>query len=77
MTPTPNQSKELVVTIKADGETKINAENMPGSEAQILAELAEISEFLSGDPSALKVEAHKHGKAHVHVNASGTQVHTH
>jgi len=74
MTPQP---KELTITIKPDGEIKTDASKMPGSEAQILAELGELAELLSGDPAALVVEAHKHGVQHVHVHAGSATVHAH
>ncbi len=64
----------LIVTIENDGSFKLNARNLAGSEAEIMAELEALAELLSGDPKMLKVEKHEAG--HVHLHVGGGHIHT-
>lgn len=65
--------KQITITVTPDGELKVNSTKLPGTEKQILAELAELAELLSGDPGNFVVEKHIHG-AHSHVHADTGKV---
>jgi len=65
---TPSRPKKLTVTIQEDGSVKIDASQMPGTSEEILAELGDLAEMLSGDPASLVVEKHVHSHGHTHTD---------
>lgn len=58
--------RQIRVTITDEGEIKIDNAGNP-DEQKILAELAELAEFVTGDKAGFKVEKHTHG-AHSHTH---------
>lgn len=67
--------KQIKFEIMTDGMIKFDNTGNPGDEAAILKELAELAEYLSGDPKAVKIEKHvhkhAHGVTHEHQHAGG------
>ena len=66
--------KQLFIEITADGNFKLDASKMPGTEQDILDLLEAIASEVGGDPAALKVEQHIHKHPHGHVT-HGDHVH--
>lgn len=68
--------KQLFIEITEDGDIKLDASKMPGTEQDILDLLNAIALEVGGDPATLKVEQHIHKHQHGHTHA-GDHVHTH
>lgn len=66
---------KLVIEIQDDGTIKTNARELKGSEAQILAELAELAKAVGG---TLTLEKHEPGiHHHHHDHEKGGHHHNH
>lgn len=61
--------RQIKVKISADGTISFD-NSINSDEQQILKELAELAQLLSGDPKAVKIEkhVHQHGHAHGHTH---------
>ena len=64
----------LNLTIQDDGTIKINARGLVGTEAELLAALADLATEVGGD---LEVEKHEPGIGHHHTHDGSTHGHGH